>query len=102
MLTFLSQYDIVLTLSKRTLMPLPARGTGGLPDQLWRINLGQAGSHMAGSGSLAKAELDESVSLADDPNLLTSAISELRRGAKTPRIAVGSQDHPWLLTEWAR
>lgn len=45
-------------------------GSGGLPDQLWRINLEQAGSHMVGSGLLTKAELDECLDLLDDPSFV--------------------------------
>jgi SAM-dependent methyltransferase len=45
-------------------------GSGGLPDQLWRINLEQAGSHMARSGLLTEAELDECLSLLDDPGFV--------------------------------
>lgn len=45
-------------------------GSGGLPDQLWRINLEQAGSHMSRSGLLTRAELDECLSLLDNPNFV--------------------------------
>lgn len=45
-------------------------GAGGLPDQLWRINLEQGGSHMARNGLLTEAELDECLSLLDDPNFV--------------------------------
>lgn len=42
-------------------------GSGGLPDELWRINLEQAGSHMVRSGLLTEAELDECLNLLDNP-----------------------------------
>lgn len=45
-------------------------GAGGLPDQLWRINLEQAGSHMASSGLLSETELDECLSLLDNPDFV--------------------------------
>lgn len=45
-------------------------GSGGLPDQLWRINLEQAGSHMVRSGLLTEAELDECLSLLDNPDFV--------------------------------
>lgn len=45
-------------------------GTGGLPDQLWLINLEQAGSHMARSGLLTEAELDECLRLLDEPTFV--------------------------------
>lgn len=45
-------------------------GSGGVPDRLWRINLEQAGSHMARSGLLTEAELDGCLSLLDDPNFV--------------------------------
>ncbi|HEY3894882.1 MAG TPA: methyltransferase domain-containing protein [Pseudonocardiaceae bacterium] len=45
-------------------------GSSGLPDELWRINLEQAGRHLARSGLLTKAELDECLDLLDDPTFL--------------------------------
>jgi hypothetical protein len=55
---------------------------GGPPDELWRINLEQAGSHMVRSGLLTEAELDECLNLLDTHILLISGILESRRGAK--------------------
>jgi SAM-dependent methyltransferase len=45
-------------------------GSGGLSDQLWRINLEQAGSHMSRSGLLTEAEVDECLSLLDNPHFV--------------------------------
>lgn len=58
-------------------------GFGGLPDELWRINLEGAGSHMVRSGLFTEAELDECLNLLDTHILLISGILESRRGPKT-------------------
>jgi SAM-dependent methyltransferase len=67
-------------------------GSGGLPDQLWRINLQQAGSHMSRSGLLTEAELAECLNLLDNPNFVDiraggrSRVSRRgRRGRRTRR-----------------
>lgn len=45
-------------------------GSGGLPDQLWRINLEQAGPHLSRNGLLTEAELDECLSLLNNPHFI--------------------------------
>lgn len=45
-------------------------GAGGLPDDLWRLNLRQAGPHLVGGGLIAQGDIDECLRLIDDPSFL--------------------------------
>ncbi|MGP3924216.1 class I SAM-dependent methyltransferase [Streptomyces sp. 8N616] len=45
-------------------------GTGGLPDDLWRINLKQAGRHLVNGGLLTQDDLDECLALLDNPGFV--------------------------------
>jgi hypothetical protein len=42
-------------------------GLGGLADDLWRLNLRQAGPHLIAKGLFTQQALDECLALIDDP-----------------------------------
>lgn len=45
-------------------------GQGGLPDDLWRLNLTQAGPHLIRAGLLTQDELDGCLKLIDEPSFV--------------------------------
>ncbi|GAB1692741.1 hypothetical protein [Krasilnikovia sp. M28-CT-15] len=45
-------------------------GAGGRPDDLWRINLTQAGPHLVRDRLLTQTDLDECLALLDDPGFV--------------------------------
>ena len=45
-------------------------GLGGLADDLWRLNLRQAGPHLIAKGLFTQAALDECLALIDDPGFV--------------------------------
>ncbi|AWN30115.1 MULTISPECIES: class I SAM-dependent methyltransferase [Streptomyces] len=60
-------------------------GTGGALDDLWRINLQQAGRHLVRDGHLAQNDLDACLALLDDPNFTDIRyIGITARGQKLP------------------
>ncbi|MGP4002299.1 class I SAM-dependent methyltransferase [Streptomyces sp. 8N706] len=60
-------------------------GTGGLPDDLWRINLKQAGRRLVSDGLLTQDDLDECLALLDNPSFVVSGISASPPGDKNRR-----------------
>jgi hypothetical protein len=45
-------------------------GVGGPPDDLWRINLTQAGPHLVRDGLITQDTMDECLALLDDPGFV--------------------------------
>jgi hypothetical protein len=59
-------------------------GTGGLPDDLWRLNVTQAGTHLVRDGWLTQGELDECVDLIDEPNFVDLRYIGVAAWGQTP------------------